>query len=128
MTFGYDNKNDAHKLSNYNEWKKTAHIITEVEIKFETTGMTNEDAIKMHNCLSENIPFGLHDENDFVIVFPKEITLKQGETFVTYKTTKQLINAIKLLLFSFNKVYVPQRLQNKKLLDAPVRKKVRKKR
>lgn len=103
----YDESQDAHAQSNYKEWKKSAHIITDVEINLASTGITHEDVVLMADCMEDNKLFCLTGRVGFVIIIPEHNSIKHQGTFVKYPTRKQLVSSIKLLLFNYNKVYVP---------------------
>lgn len=101
-------KDDAHVLSNYKDWKKTAYIVTNVNIKWETTGMSVEDIIDMDKCLFYKVPFALvSKENTFICIVPDTLTISQGGLIMQYLEMTQLLNAIKLLIFNFNMLYIP---------------------
>lgn len=101
-------KEDAHVLSNYRDWRRTSRIVTNVEIRFETTGMSDEDAINMDRCLRLGVNFALVSKDlQFVCVIPNTNTLFQDGVTIHYDKPIQMINAIKLLLFTFNRLYIP---------------------
>lgn len=121
----YDQSQDAHKQSNYDEWKKTAHIITDVEINLASTGIKMIDVMLMADCMVNDKPFTLYGETGFIVVIPEHNSIKQDVMLLKYPGRKQLVNAIKLLLFNFNKVFVPPAELPQTKSNARVRKKIR---
>lgn len=90
----------------YQAERKAWHV-TDVEIILETTGITPEDVQKMPECFENNIDFALHNDKTFILVYPELNALTIGESHVILKDTKQLLNQIKLILFTHNKVFIP---------------------
>lgn len=99
-------KYEAEAKADYLRWK-ASQCIENVEINLASTGITPEDAEKIDLCFQLKRSFALYNMQGFVIVEPNRLVLIQDGVIMGYKTEKQLQNAIKLLLFSFNKVYVP---------------------
>ncbi len=114
---GYDDSMDADKQSNYKEWKKTAHIITDVEILVETIGISEEDLHDLNKCLIERDIFFMKGKDACLIVSPQQLTIKKGDEYFTYKTFKQLLNAVKLMLFNYNKIFTIERVEAMLLQD-----------
>jgi hypothetical protein len=99
-------KYEAEAKADYLRWK-ASQFIENVEIKLETTGTTPEDVEKIDLCFQLKRSFALYNMQGYVLIEPSRLVLIQDGVIMGYKTVKQLQNAIKLLLFSFNKVYVP---------------------
>jgi hypothetical protein len=108
---GYGESMDADKQSNYHEWKKTAHIITDVEIKIETTGISVEDLHYLNECLIKKDFFFMGGSDGILLVSPIHLTIKNKHEYFTYKTFKQLVNAVKLMLFNYNKIYTIDKVE-----------------
>lgn len=121
---GYDSSMDADKQSNYHEWKKTSHIVTNVEINLETTGISIEDLNDLNECLIKKDIFFMSGKDGLVIVSPEHLTIKQDDAYVTYKTFKQLVSMVKLLLFGYNKIYTIEKVENMIARDKRIIKKL----
>jgi hypothetical protein len=97
---------EAEAKADYLRWK-ASQVVENVEINLATTGITPDDAKKIDLCFQLKRSFALYNMQGFVLIEPSRLVLIQDGVIMGYKTEKQLQNAIKLLLFSFNKVYVP---------------------
>jgi hypothetical protein len=97
---------EAEAKADYLRWK-ASQVVENVEINLATTGITPEDAQKIELCFQLKRSFALYNVRGYVLIEPSRLVLIQDGVVMGYKTEKQLQNAIKLLLFSFNKVYVP---------------------
>lgn len=107
MGLNHDHNKDAHKLSNYKEWKETAHVVTDVKIDLASTGIRKKDLDLLVECVVNNVNFCLYGKTGFVIVLPEFMAVKLNGSLVRYEKPQQFSNALKLLLFNFNRVYVP---------------------
>lgn len=122
----YDPKNDAHKLSNYKQWKRKHNFITSVEIDLSKLGVKQEVMKVLFEGIvlsfKHNLIFSLYsvDPQSVVVFNPGNLQGVQKDTIFKYASKEQMINAIKIVLLTHHHIYIHQdELPNKIiLLDA----------
>lgn len=120
MKFGhdknYDNRNDAHKLSNYSWWKKNHNHITDVKIDLHKLGVSNEKVVELFKglvyCFRNKVAFALFtDDGESIIVFmPQYLSSKQGEIKSYYQSLDKMFLAVKLVLLTHHNIQIHQNL------------------
>lgn len=114
----YDKSQDAHKLSNYDWWKKNHNIITDVEIDLSKLGVSAKKIAELgkgiSECLKDNMAFALftNDGKSVVVFVPETLSSLQGEIKTIYANQKQMFNAIKLVCLTHHNIQKDQKLIN----------------
>lgn len=97
---------EAEAKADYLRWKANQHV-TNVEINVETTGISAEDIAKIDLCFQLSRSFALYSMDGYAIIEPLGLVIFHEGVVTEYVSLKQLQNALKLMLFTYNKVHVP---------------------
>lgn len=117
--YSYDNSNDAHKLSNYDWWKKNHNFITDVEIDLSKLKVSQKKIKRLHDGIAysfqNKLTFALYCKKPVsVVVFNTDnMQSVQGDVKSKYTSLKQMLNAVRLVLLTHHNIYIEPSEQSK---------------
>lgn len=125
MSLNYDDKNDAHKQSNYDWWKKNHNFITDVEIDLSKLGVKPKVIKRLHDGIAysfkNKLTFALYSKRPISVVVFNTSNLQSSQNSVVNKYTslKQMLNMVKLVLLTHHNIFIepPEGIDNKKLIS-----------